>query len=74
MTTDIQGLQTDVAYALQDFWEGYTGVRPAYVRVVADQQAIAVWLGEVLAPAERQMASTDAGRVTLQELGERILE
>ena len=33
-----------------------------------------MWLEDVLSPAERQMASTQAGRKILQELEERILE
>lgn len=71
---DTRDLQADVMQALQDFWESYAGVRPARVRVVSDQQVIAVWLEDVLSPAERQMAGTQAGRAALQEFGARILE
>lgn len=74
MTTDSQDAQADLAQALEEFWGDYTGVRPAYVRVVVGEQAVAVWLGEVLSPAERQMAGAQAGRELLQKLGERILE
>jgi len=74
MTTDSQDVQADLAQALQEFWENYTGVRPACVRVVVGEQAVAVWLVEVLSPAERQMAGAQAGREVLQKLGERILE
>jgi hypothetical protein len=39
--------------------------------VVVGEQAVAVWLVEVLSPAERQMAGAQAGREVLQKLGER---
>jgi len=71
---DSQDVHTDLAQALQKFWEEYAGIRPARVRVVSGEGAIVVWLEEVLSPAERQMASTEAGRTVLQELEERILE
>lgn len=74
MITDSPDLQTTLSQALEEFWADYTGVRPAYVRVVIGELAVAVWLGEVLSPAERQMASAQAGREVLQKLGERILE
>jgi uncharacterized protein YbcI len=59
---------------MQEFWEDYTGIRPARVRVIAGEQAIAVCLEGVLSPAERQMASTRAGCEMLEELEERILD
>jgi uncharacterized protein YbcI len=71
---DSQDAHTDLAQALQEFWNEYTGVCPTRVRVAAGEGTIAVWLEEVLSPAERQMASTQAGRNMLQELEERILE
>lgn len=71
MTTDTQA---DIEQTLQDFWVSYAGVRPGRVSVVADQQAIAVWLEEVLTPAERQMSRTPAGREAVQRLWDRILE
>ncbi len=49
-------------------------MRGPRVTVFADQQAIVIWLEEVLAPAARQIASTEPGRLTLQEYGQRILE
>jgi uncharacterized protein YbcI len=73
-TIDSQNLCADLAQALQTFWEDYTGVRPARVRVVTGEQAIAVCLEQVLTPAERQMASTQDGREMLRELEERVLE
>jgi len=66
--------QADIEQTLQDFWESYAGIRPGRVSVVADQQAIAVWLEEVLTPAERRMARTSAGREAVQTLWDRILE
>jgi uncharacterized protein YbcI len=72
-TTDPQTLQLKVGQTLQDFWESYTGVRPGHVNVVVDRQAIVVLLEEVLAPAELQLAHTEAGRLTLQKYGERII-
>ena len=74
MTTDSQDVQANLAQALEEFWEDYTGVRPEYARIVASEQVVAVWLGGVLSPAERRMAGTEAGREVLQKLGERILE
>ncbi len=71
VTTDTQA---DIEQTLKDFWESYAGVRPGRVGVVADQQAIAVWLEEALAPAERQMSRTPAGREAVQTLWDRILE
>ena len=65
---------TNLARAVQEFWEEYTGVRPACVRVLAGDEDIVLWLEGILSPAERQMASTRAGRSMLQELEERILE
>jgi uncharacterized protein YbcI len=74
VTADNQDVHVDMAQALQAFWKEYTGICPARVGVVADEQALVVWLEEVLSPAERQMASTEAGRKMLQELEERIVE
>ena len=74
VTTETQMLQLKVAQALQDFWEFYTGVRPGRTIIVVDQQAIVAFLGEVLTPAELQLAHTEAGRLTLQKFGERMLE
>jgi len=76
MTTmaNSQDLCADLAQALQDFWEYYTGVRPAHTRVVVDEQTVAVCLEQVLTPAEREMASTRVGREMLKELKEHILE
>ena len=71
---DSQEQYADLAQALQEFWEDYTGVRPARVRVAAGARAIAVWLEKAISPAEQQMASTQAGSEILQELEERILE
>jgi uncharacterized protein YbcI len=71
---DTQDLHAHLSQALGEYWEGLTGVRPANVRVVAGERAVAVWLGEVLSPAERQMASSQTGRKMLQELGERVME
>jgi uncharacterized protein YbcI len=71
---DSQDVHTDLAQALQEFWDQYAGIRPTRVRVVSGAGAIVVWLEEVLSPAERQMASTQEGRKVLQELEERILE
>jgi uncharacterized protein YbcI len=68
-----QDVHTDLAQALQEFWDEYTGIRPARVRVVSGEGAIVVWLEDVLSPAERQMAGTQEGRKMLQELEERIL-
>ena len=73
-TIDSQNLCADLAQALQEFWEDYTGVRPARVRVVADEQSVAVCMEQVLTPAEREMASTKDGREMLRELQERVLE
>ena len=73
-TIDSQNLCADLAQALQEFWEDYTGVRPARVRVVADEQTVAVCLEQVLTPAEREMASTQDGREMLRELEDRVLE
>jgi len=72
--TETQDVHTDLAQALQEFWDEYAGIRPSRVRVVSGEGAIVVWLEEVLSPAERQMASTQAGRKMLQELEERILD
>ena len=69
-----QDVHTDLAQALQEFWDEYAGIRPTHVRVVSGEGAIVVWLEEVLSPAERQMASTQEGCKMLQELEERILE
>jgi uncharacterized protein YbcI len=69
-----QDLQTELAQALQAFWHEYAGIRPGRVRVVSDEEAIVVWLEEVLSPAEQQLAGTQEGRKMLQELEERILE
>ena len=63
-----------LAQALQEFWNEYAGIRPNHVRVASGEGAIAVWLEEVLSPAERKMASTQEGRKMLQELEERILD
>ena len=71
---DTQELHADLSQALGEFWEDFTGVRPTDVRVVAGEREIAVLLGEVLSPAEQQMASSQTGRKMLQELGERIME
>ena len=73
-TIDGQNLCAELAQALQEFWEDYTGVRPARVRVVADEQTVAVCLEQVLTPAERELASTQDGREILRELEERVLE
>jgi len=72
--TDSQDVHTDLTLALQEFWEKYAGIRPAHVRVIADEEVIVVWLEAVLSPAERQMASTQAGRKTLQMFEGYILE
>ena len=71
---DNQDVHSDLAQALQEFWDEYAGIRPARVRVVSGEGAIVVWLEDVLSPAERQMAGTQEGRKMLQELEERILE
>ena len=69
-----QDVHTDLAQALQEFWDEYAGIRPARVRVVSGEGAIVVWLEDVLSPAERQMAATQEGCKMLQELEQRILE
>jgi uncharacterized protein YbcI len=69
-----QDIHTDLAQALQEFWDEYAGIRPARVRVVSGEGAIVVWLEDVLSPAERQMAGTREGCKMLQELEERILD
>lgn len=74
MITDSPEAQTTLAQALEEFWEGYTGVRPESVQIVAGDQAVAVWLKGVLSPAEQQAAGTQAGREMLGKVGERILE
>jgi uncharacterized protein YbcI len=71
---DGQDVHTDLAQALQEYWDEYAGIRPTRVRVVSGEGAIVVWLEEVLSPAQRQMASTQEGSKLLQELEERILE
>jgi uncharacterized protein YbcI len=73
-TIDSRDLCADLAQALQEFWQDYTGVRPARVRVVTDEQNVAICLEQVLTPAEREIASTQDGREILRELEERILE
>ena len=74
VTVNNQGLCGGLAQALQEFWEDFTGVRPSRVQVVAGERAIAVCLEGVLTPAERQMASTQAGRELLRKLEDHILE
>jgi uncharacterized protein YbcI len=71
---DSQDVHTDLAQALQEYWDEYAGIRPTRVRVVSGEGAIVVWLEEVLSPAERQLASTQEGRKMMQELEERILD
>ena len=71
---DSQDVHTDLAQVLQEFWDEYAGIRPTRVRVVSGEGAIAVWLEQVLSPAERQMASAQEGRKMMQKLEERILE
>jgi len=73
-TADGQNLCKELAQALQEFWEDYTGVRPVHTRVVVDGRTIAICLEQVLTPAEREMASTSVGREMLKELKEHILE
>jgi len=74
MTTDTQALRSSLAQALQDFWESYVGVRPTDVLVVSNQDAIAIWLADILSPAEHQMVSAETGRLAFREFGERMLE
>jgi len=74
MAADSQERHAELAQALQGFWEDYTGVRPARVRVAAGIRAIAVWLEKALSPAAQQIASTKAGSEIIRELSERILE
>lgn len=74
MITDSSEMQTTLAHALKEFWEGYTGVRPENAQIVAGDQAVAVWLKGILSPAEQQAAGTQAGREILGNVGERILE
>jgi len=74
VVADSQDVHTDLAQALQEYWDEYAGIRPTRVRVLSGEGAIVVWLEEVLSPAERRMASTKAGRRMLQDLGERIVE
>ena len=69
-----QEVHMDLAQALQEFWDEYAGIRPTRVRVISGEGAIAVWLEEVLSPAEQKMAGAQEGRKILQELEERILE
>ncbi len=74
VTDDSQDVHTDLAQTLQEFWETYAGIRPAHVRVIADEEVIVVWLEAILSPAEQQMASTQAGRQMLQAFEGCILE
>ena len=74
MTTENSDVQVTLAQTLGEFWEGYTGVRPENVRVVAESQAVAVWLKGALSPAERLLAGSKTGREVLEEVGQRILE
>jgi uncharacterized protein YbcI len=74
MAANSPEVQTSLAQALAEFWEGYAGVRPENVQIVAGDQAVAVWLKGVLSPAEQQAAGTQAGREILRKVGERILE
>ena len=74
MIPEVSDMQTTLARALEEFWEGYTGIRPENVQIVAGDQAIAIWLEGVLSPAEQQAAGTQAGREMLGKVGERILE
>jgi hypothetical protein len=67
MTTDCPDVQTTLAQALQEF-------APEGARIVVGDQAVAVWLGGVLSPAERQMAGSRTGREMLERVGELILE
>ncbi|MGD9147757.1 MAG: Na-translocating system protein MpsC family protein [Anaerolineae bacterium] len=67
-------VRATLAQALEEFWEGYTGVRPEYARVVVGDEVVAVWLSGVLSPGEPQVAGTRTGREMLEEVGERILE
>jgi uncharacterized protein YbcI len=71
---DSQDIHIDLAQALQEFWNEYAGIRPTRVLVASGEGAIAVWLEEVLSPAERHMAGALEGRKMLQELEERILQ
>ena len=73
-TTGSQDQQVGLAEALRDFWEDYTGNRPGDVRVVADARSIAVWLKEVLSPAERELALTHEGLDVLRKYEVRVLE
>lgn len=73
-TADAKEMLTDLSQTLEEFWEGFAGVRPTHARVVAGERAIAVCLEEVLSPAKQQMVSTQTGRKMLQELGERLME
>lgn len=72
--TDSQDLHADLAQELQEFWQDYTRIRPSRIRVVADEQTIAVCLDQVLTPAEREMACTRTGHEMLKELEKHILE
>ncbi len=74
MITENSDVQETPAQTLGEFWEGYTGARPENVRIVAGDQAVAVWLRGALSPAERQLAGSKARREVLEEVGERILE
>jgi uncharacterized protein YbcI len=74
MIIESSDVQTTLAQTLGEFWEGYTGVRPQNVQIVAGDQTVAVWLRGVLSPAERQLAGTKTGREVLEKVGERILE
>lgn len=74
MKTERSDVRATLAQALEDFWEGYAGVRPEYARVVVGDEAFAVWPSGVLSPGERQVAGTQTGREMLEEVGERILE
>jgi uncharacterized protein YbcI len=74
MKTERSDVRATLAQALEDFREGFAGVRPEYARIVVADQAIAAWLCEVLSPAERQMAGTRTGREMLEKVGEWILE
>ena len=72
--TETQELNADLSKTLKEFREGFMGIRPTYVRVVAGVREIAFLLEEVLSPAEQQTVSSPMGRRMMQELGDHRIE
>src|SRR5512135_1877498 len=60
--------------ALQSFWADYAGLSAARVRMVRGDRILAVWLEEVLTPAELKLAATREGRAQLRRWGQCITD